>query len=116
MALTNKSMHQQAALSFHARLQPRLAARDFSAPASPEELELFFARLEANFERLFDLLLPLYGDRYDFFYHLEEILATAAESWLDRAVDLKKLDVQREADPLWFQSEAMLGGVCYVDL
>ncbi len=107
-------MDQQAALSY-ARLQPRLAAR-FADRASPDELALFFTRLETNFERLFGLLLPLYGARYDFFYHLEEILGTAAESWLDRSKDLKALDAQREADPLWFQSEQMLGGVCYVDL
>ncbi len=113
-ALNDNFMDRKAALSF-TRLQPRLAAR-FAERASPDDLALFFSRLEANFERLFDLLLPLYGDRYDYFYHLEEILATAAESWLDRPRDLKKLDARREADPLWFQSEQMLGGVCYVDL
>ena len=29
---------------------------------------------------------------------------------------MHKLDAQREADPRWFHSEKMLGGVCYVDL
>ena len=40
----------------------------------------------------------------------------AARSWLDRPAELKALDAAREADPTWFQSEKMLGGVCYVDL
>ena len=30
--------------------------------------------------------------------------------------DCKALDAQREANPDWFQSQQMLGGVCYVDL
>jgi amylosucrase len=62
------------------------------------------------------LLLTLYGSHYDFYYHLENILSTAARMWLDRSGDLKALDKQREADPLWYQSEKMVGGVCYVDL
>ena len=76
----------------------------------------FQARLEAHFETLFDLLLHLYGEQYDFFYHLEQILETAARMWLARPGELRALDAEREADPLWFQSERMLGGVCYVDL
>ncbi len=74
------------------------------------------ARLEAQFPRLFGLLLHLYGDRYDFFYHLEQILAAAARMALARPAELSALDAAREADRDWFQSEAMLGGVCYVDL
>ena len=35
---------------------------------------------------------------------------------LARPADLKALDARREADPAWFQSQKMLGGVCYVDL
>ncbi len=78
--------------------------------------EPFQARLEANFENLFDLLLHLYGQQYDFFYHLETILQTAARMWLARPAELKALDARREADPRWFQSHEMMGGVCYVDL
>ena len=36
--------------------------------------------------------------------------------WLARPAELQALDAAREADPTWFQSERMLGGVCYVDL
>ncbi len=96
------------------RILPRLRTRfDKAAPAV---WETFQARLEANFERLFDLLLHLYGEQYDFFYHLESILETAARMWLARPDELKTLDAEREADPAWFQSQEMLGGVCYVDL
>lgn len=106
-------MNHRAQLSLE-RILPRLDAR-FS-DAAPEDWRPFQTRLEANFQRLFDLLLHLYGQQYDFFYHLENILETAARMWLARPPELKALDAQREADPLWFQSQEMLGGVCYVDL
>jgi amylosucrase len=61
-------------------------------------------------------LLNLYGAQYDFYYHLETILGTAAKMWLERPAELKALDALREADPHWFQSQKMVGGVCYVDL
>jgi amylosucrase len=99
------------------RLRPRLDAR-FAAFArnAPDEWQVFTRRLEANFSRLFQLLLHLYGNQYDFFYHLEELLTSLAQAWMDRPEELKALDAAREADPLWFQSNQMLGGVCYVDL
>jgi amylosucrase len=96
------------------RLLPRLEA-SFAGADAPA-WKLFQGRVEANFENLFDLLLHLYGGQYDFFYHLEAILQTAARMWLDRPAELKDLDAEREADPLWFQSQEALGGVCYVDL
>lgn len=76
----------------------------------------FYATSGKNFPRLFEILLELYGGHYDFYFHLEKILATAAQAWTDRSGDLKNLDAEREADPNWFQSNQMLGGVCYVDL
>jgi amylosucrase len=106
-------MSRQARTSLE-RILPRLKAR--FREADPAVWEPFQTRLEANFDRLFDLLLHLYGDQYDFFYHLESILETAARVWLARPNGLKALDAEREAHPLWYQSEEMLGGVCYVDL
>lgn len=97
------------------RLLPRLEAR-FAAAAAPADWAAFKARLERHFPALFPLLLHLYGSHYDFFFHLEEILASAAEAWLARPARLKALDAQREANPGWFQAQQMLGGVCYVDL
>jgi amylosucrase len=98
-----------------ARLLPRLEAR-FASGAGPAAWDTFKARLEAHFGALCPLLLHLYGDHYDFFYHLERLLCVAAERWLARPPELQALDNQREADPAWFQSERMLGGVLYVDL
>jgi amylosucrase len=106
--------HPQAARALE-RLLPRLDAR-FAGQTDPADWAAFQARLKRHFPALFRLLLHLYGSHYDFFYHLEEILASAAAAWLARPARLKALDAQREADPDWFQAQQMLGGVCYVDL
>lgn len=97
------------------RLWPRLEAR-YAAHSAPADWAAFTQRTQTHFPRLFGLLYELYGQQYDFFYHLEQVLHVAAEAWLARAADLKALDAQREAQPNWFQSNQMLGGVCYVDL
>jgi glycosidase len=107
-------IESQAQLSLK-RLLPRLNAQ-YASQAETGDWAAFTRRLETHFPRLFELLLTLYRDRYDFFYHLENILATAAKMWLARPAELKALDAAREADPNWFQSNQMLGGVCYVDL
>lgn len=78
--------------------------------------DIFVTRVKAEFPRLFALLHHLYGKEYDFFYHLEGILIQAAEMFASRPSELRKLDKEREANPTWFQSEKMLGAVCYVDL
>lgn len=96
------------------RLLPRLE-QAFMVQAG-EDWPTFRLRLEQHFPTLFRLLLTLYGNRYDFLYHLEQTLAMAAQLWLERPAELKQLDAVREAVPAWYQSEKMLGGVCYVDL
>ncbi len=106
-------LERQAQLSLD-RLLPRLRAG--FASATPGDWQTFENRLAAHFPTIFELLVRIYGDQYDFFYHLERILTTAAEMWLARPADLKALDAAREGDTCWFQSQHMLGGVCYVDL
>jgi glycosidase len=99
------------------RLQPRLQSRyEPYAKANPADWAEFTARLEAHFGRLFDLLLQLYGGQYDFFFHLEDLLAALAEAWISRPAEMKSLDRSREEQPAWYQSNQMVGGVCYVDL
>ena len=110
--LSSAWLESQAQLSL-SRVLPRLRAQ---LAADPIDWQTFETRLAAEFPDLFELLIKLYGDHYDFFYHLERILATAAEMWLARSPELKALDATREADDRWFQSQQMLGGVCYVDL
>ncbi|HEV2659026.1 MAG TPA: alpha-amylase family protein, partial [Ktedonobacteraceae bacterium] len=109
-------MQHAATLTFE-RLWPRLqhTFRE-EARAAPGDWQAFEKRLRQEWERLFGLLLGLYGGQYDFFYHLEELLYTMARCWFARPTWLKQLDVRREADPAWFQSQQMVGGMCYVEL
>ncbi len=97
------------------RLIPRLEAR-FAGDIDEGEWQAYLQRIKTHFPRLFKLLHRLYGGEYDFFYYLEDILATATHMWASRPAELKALDVMREADPHWYQSHRMIGAMCYVDL
>jgi len=99
------------------RILPRLRKElKTEISRAPEEWNHFEIRLHREFHGLFQILVELYGGHYDFFYHLETLLAAAAESWMKRSKDLKALDATREAHPDWFHSQKMVGGVLYVDL
>lgn len=75
----------------------------------------FLERFDVQFPRLHGLFTRLYGDRPDGQDQLAQVVAAASSSWNSRPLDLKVRDRQRASDPDWFQSERMLGGVCYVD-
>jgi amylosucrase len=110
----DKWLDEQAASSLK-RLLPRLDAR-FRERVDDAEWHGYVARLRRHFPRLFAHLFALYGESYDFFYHLEAILASTTEMWIERPPDLKALDALREADPSWYRSNRMVGAMCYVDL
>ncbi len=97
------------------RLIPRLEAQ-YKARVEEEEWQRYIKRMERYFDPLFRCLFDLYGNQYDFFYHLENILSSATEMWIERSDDLKALDAQRETDPYWYQSHRMVGAMCYVSL
>ncbi|MEM7699384.1 MAG: alpha-amylase family glycosyl hydrolase [Verrucomicrobiota bacterium] len=80
------------------------------------EWQAFEARLEAHFPSLLQLLLDLYGENFDFYFHLERLLEIMASSWLERDAEWKSIDVMRETDPSWYQSGHLIGGMAYVDL
>lgn len=113
-------MNDNAWLKTHAamsldRLLPRLEAR-FADQVDGDEWEGYLNRLRQHFPRLFGGLHTLYGEHYDFFYYLESILASATEMWIHRPKELMALDALRETDPQWYQSQRMIGAMCYVDL
>lgn len=87
-----------------------------SIAADPQGWQQFSERLENHYPALFGLYLGLYRERYDLFYHLEDLLVSLGRSWFARPNGLRELDQARERNPTWFQSNQMLGGVCYVDL
>ncbi len=98
------------------RLQPRLDEVWQRTSIDPAKRHQFEVRLSGHWHPLFRSLFQLYGNRYDFFYHLQQILVTAAQAWADRPESLCKLDQRRINEPDWFQSEKIIGGALYVDL
>ncbi|GAA4349300.1 amylosucrase [Microbacterium rhizosphaerae] len=93
--------------------------RDVALAAARQALggddRTFLDRFAQSFPILHELFAQLYGDRADGREALASVIAAAAASWRARPAALKVHDAEREAHPDWFQSERMLGGVCYVD-
>jgi amylosucrase len=108
---------QAAARSSLERLLPRLEKNhEMRLAGHPQQWQVFKERLEREWERLFACLHDLYGWQYDFFYTLEQVLDLLVGCWLDRPQALRRRDAAREADPLWYTSENVVGIVLYVDL
>ncbi|MFT5302874.1 MAG: amylosucrase [Mariniblastus sp.] len=98
------------------RIQPQLDAFWKAHEVPENEVVVFDKRLEENWPRLFGLLHELYSQRYDFFYHVQQVLMTCAEGFQQRSPALRELDSKRINEPDWFQSERLVGGALYVDL
>ena len=98
------------------RLQPQLEEVWQTSQIDDVKRHEFELRLSEHWRPLFRLLFQLYRSRYDFFYHIEQMLLTAARGWADRPDDLCELDRHRINEPNWFQSEKISGGALYVDL
>ncbi|MDX2026989.1 alpha-amylase family glycosyl hydrolase, partial [Microcella sp.] len=80
----------------------------------PADWAEFVARTSAEMPRIHGLMTELYGsERVD--AELAAFVTQLAESWQHRPAELRAVDAARLADPNWFQSNQMLGGVCYVD-
>ena len=79
-----------------ARIRPKILAKIEASSESrytnAQLTEMIDARLLEHWPRLFRLLLQLYGQHYDFFYYLENILLTAIDCWLSRPDELYQLD------------------------
>lgn len=75
----------------------------------------FLPHVQAHLPRLHDLFVQLYGERPDGRERLASVVDLARRSWALRPAELKAIDRERESAPGWFESERMLGGVCYVD-
>ncbi|MCG6942767.1 MAG: hypothetical protein LJE69_16135 [Thiohalocapsa sp.] len=95
----------------YSRLYPRIEAR-FKHRVEAADWEGYSQRVKRHFPRLFERLMSLYGKDHDFYYHLEGILASATEMWIERPPELKALDAMREANPRWYQSNRMVGAMC----
>jgi amylosucrase len=108
-------------IPFHAdltleRLRPKLELIWQTSEIDDTRRHEFEDRLQEYWRPLFRRLYQLYGTRYDFFYHIEQVLETAVRAWMARPEDLCERDRHRTNEADWFQSEKIVGGALYVDL
>ncbi len=61
------------------------------------------------------MLERLYGHRPDYDKFRKALLKELKTSWRNRSADLKRLDLQRDLEPDWFQRSNMVGYSCYTD-
>lgn len=76
----------------------------------------FLARLKAQLPALITQLGSVYVDYPTFAAFIQKLIAAMYVSYSERPAELKALDKKRAKTPTWFQSQKMVGGVCYVDL
>jgi amylosucrase len=98
------------------RIRPRMENAFRSMKIRREGRRIFLDRMNQYWLPLFDCLYQLYGQRYDFFYHLEETLKLALRYWNMRSESLHYQDAYREEHPDWYLQQDMVGGALYVDL
>ncbi len=112
--MENNTIEQGSQISY-SRIESQLE-KYFHLSVEFENWQPFQTRLKKFFPQLYWLYYQLYGVLPDFQAHLDDLIKIILESWIKRSEELKELDAIREKDPLWFQSNQILGGVCYVDL
>ncbi len=98
------------------RMLPTLEAFWEAEDVDQSEIDEVMDRLVRHWPRLFQLLAGLYGNQWDFFYHLEQILMTMVRGWRMRDETLRETDRRRINNPGWYTSEKIVGGALYVDL
>lgn len=99
---------------FRDELEPRL--REQAKDWNERDCDLFSIRLESYFADFYEPLARLYQSRPDFESQLDKLGLLLLEEYAKRPEPLKKLDLEREITPDWFQRETMIGGIYYVDL
>jgi amylosucrase len=77
--------------------------------------QLFDLRLARSAPDLFPMLEALYGARPDYPAFRDKLVKALRKGWADRPEDLKRLDLQRDLEPDWFQRPGMAGYVFYID-
>lgn len=86
-------------------------ARKTKAPVD----EIFDLRLARSAPDLWPMLDALYGHRPDYPAFREALLTALRTGWDARPADLRRLDLQRDLEPDWFQRPDRAGYVFYID-
>ncbi len=79
------------------------------------DLRHFYTRLGANFYAIYSLFHNLYGKRDDFVAQMVRLVEVMATQYINRANELKKIDIEREQHHDWFLSQEWVGMALYAD-
>jgi amylosucrase len=82
----------------------------------PPADDIFDLRLARSAPDLWPMLEALYGARPDYAAFRDRLLAAMRKGWEARPADLRRLDLQRDLEPDWFQRPDRAGYVFYIDL
>lgn len=83
-------------------------------PSSADD-DIFDLRLARSTPDLFPMLEALYGAHPSYPAFRDKLVKALRKGWQDRPVDLRRLDLQRDLEPDWFQRPGMAGYVFYID-
>ena len=93
----------------------RAARKTNDAGAAPPIDDIFELRLTRSAPDLWPMLEALYGARPDYAAFRDRLLKTLRKGWEARPADLRRLDLQRDLEPDWFQRSDRAGYVFYID-
>ena len=83
--------------------------------ASLSDDDIFTLRFDRGAPDLWPMLETLYGGHPDYETFRTNLQTALRKGWAARPVDLKRLDMQRDLQPDWFQRPGMAGYVFYID-
>jgi amylosucrase len=86
-----------------------------AAKTSTTDDDILALRLNRSAPDLWPMLEAVYGRTADYDGFRQRLLRVLAEGWQARPASLKRLDLQRDLEPDWFQRPGMAGYVFYID-
>ena len=79
------------------------------------DADIFALRLDRSAADLWGMTDRLYGTHPDYPKFRATLLKAMRAAWAERPAALKRLDLQRDLEPDWFQRPGMAGYVFYID-
>ncbi|MCI4669762.1 MAG: alpha-amylase family protein [Bacteroidia bacterium] len=80
-----------------------------------QEYEAFSQRAFANLSRIKNLFTRLYGNQKNWETQYWLLMEDLIQTFIDRPVELRRQDMNREADRDWYLNEKLVGMMLYVD-
>lgn len=102
--------------SLIAKILPLIARKyPMEVKADLEGWKAFRARMKMVLPVILEKYFSLYSNCIAAWPMFSKLIECMAVNWLERRSVLKEIDAKRIADPDWYKSSEILGGICYVD-